>query len=53
LLQPLVEAVSDETANGQAGEVPAENLPQVAEPLVEVAARAESARVEDEAPEPG
>jgi hypothetical protein len=47
----LVEAVSD----GQAGEAGAENLPQVAGPLVEVAAGAEPARAEaeDEAPEPG
>jgi hypothetical protein len=50
---PLVEAVSDGAADGQAGEAAAENLSQVAEPLVEVAVRAEPARAEDEAPEPG
>ena len=41
--EPLVEEVSDEMADGQA-----ENLPQVAEPLVE----AEPTRGEAEAPEP-
>jgi len=37
-LEPLVEEVSDEMADGQAWEAPAKNLQQVAEPLVEVAA---------------
>ena len=50
---PLVEAASDGAADGQAGEAAAENLSQVAEPLVEVAVRAEPARAEDEAREPG
>jgi len=50
---PLVEAVSDGAADGQAGEAAAEHLSQVAEPLVEVAAKAEPARAEEEAPEPG
>jgi hypothetical protein len=49
---PLVEAVSDETADGLAGEAAAENLPLVAEPLVEVVAARESACAEDEGPEP-
>jgi len=45
--------VSDGAAEGQAGEAAAEHLSQVAEPLVEVAAKAEPARAEEEAPEPG
>jgi phage terminase small subunit len=49
----LLEAVSDGTADGQPGEATAENLPQVAELLAEVAASAEPTRAEDEAPEPG
>jgi hypothetical protein len=47
-LEPLVEAVGDEMADGSA-----ENLPQVAEPLVHVAAEAEAACGEDESAEPG
>jgi len=50
---PLVEAASDGAADGQAGEAAAEHLSQVAEPLVEVAAKAEPTRAEEEAPEPG
>jgi hypothetical protein len=49
----LLETVSDWTADGQAGEAPAENLPQVAGPLAEVRAGAEPVCGEDEPPESG
>src|SRR5215831_2766288 len=51
--EPLVVEVSDGAADGQAGEAATENLAQVTGPLMEVAAGAEPARAEDEAPEPG
>jgi hypothetical protein len=50
---PRVEAAGDGTAEAHAGEAPAENLPQVAEPRVEVAVEAERPCGEDDAPEPG
>jgi hypothetical protein len=51
--EPLVvEAESDGAADGQAGEAAAENLPQVAGPVAEVAAGGEPVYGEDEAPGP-
>jgi len=52
-LEPLVEEVSDEMADGQAWEAPAESLPNLAEPLLKVAAEAAPGCGEDEAPQPG
>jgi hypothetical protein len=49
----LLETVNDWAADGQSGEAPAENLPQVAGPLAEVAAGSGPVCGEAEAPEPG
>ena len=48
-----MEEVSDEMADGQAWEAPAESLPNLAEPLLKVAAEAAPGCGEDEAPQPG